>query len=59
MENKTTDWLSFWSDLQKYIDLKVSLKTIVQLKGEPERFVRIVQAAAANNTKDVIHVTKR
>lgn len=56
--NKTTDWESFRIDLQKNINLNVSLRTTVQLEEEAERFVRLVHEAATNNTKEVTHILK-
>lgn len=56
--NKTTDWESFRYDLQENIHLNVSLRTTVQLEEEAERFVRLIQEAATNNTKEVTHIAK-
>lgn len=48
--NKFTDWESFKIELDLNIDLKVPLKSPVQLNLEVENFTKILQQAAWNNT---------
>lgn len=55
--NKTTDVQSFRAELTNRINLKVRLKTKLQLETEAEKFINVVQSAAWNNTKEYTHRT--
>lgn len=57
LPNKTTDWQSFRAELTNRINLKVRLKTKLQLEIEAEKFINVVQSAAWNNTKEYTHRT--
>ena len=46
----TTDWHSIKIDLKNKIKLYVQLKSIGQLKEDPENFINDIKRAAWNNT---------
>lgn len=56
--NKTTEWESFRCDLQKNINLKVNLTTVPQLEQEAVNFMKLIQKAVYENTKEITHITK-
>lgn len=58
LTNKTTDWVSFKCELEKVINLNVSLNTKLQLDIEAEKLVVNIQQAAWNNTKEIVYKTK-
>ena len=48
--NKTTDWNSFKSELERDIKLNIELKTTVQLDDEVHRFTTLIQSCLFRNT---------
>lgn len=56
--SKTTDRESFRFDLQNNINLNINLKKSELFNEEAERFIRIIQETAANNTMELTHITK-
>lgn len=57
LTNKTTDWESFKIDLQNTINLKVQLRNKEQLEEAAENFIKLIQNAAWNNTKELTYRT--
>lgn len=55
LTNSTTDWLSFKSELENKIDVKIKLETKNQLEEEVENLITNIQSAAVNNTRIVSH----
>lgn len=51
LTNATTDWLSFKIDLNSKIELPASLNTIEELDQASEKFIKLIQTTAWENTK--------
>ena len=51
--NKSTGWESFRLELERTTNLEVQLKTPQHIEEEAEKFTKLVQRAAWNNTKEI------
>ena len=56
--NKTTNWENFRRGLQDSITLNISLKTEQELDMESKKFMKAIQKAAFENTREVKHISK-